>query len=64
MSRMSEIHADIERVVADPAFDVYRLEAVTTDLRGHHPSDLDSDRIWKCILSLIDLIPAQTKDAA
>ena len=32
----------------DPDFDMYRLEAVVTELRGHRPAELDFDRIIKC----------------
>ena len=44
--RYADLNADI--INPDPAFDVYRLEAVIADLRGHHPDDLDFERIFKC----------------
>ncbi len=45
--KMAELHASVVHL-PDPAFDTYRLECVVADLRGHHPDDLDFDRIIKC----------------
>jgi hypothetical protein len=62
MSRMSELHASAN-VLPDAAFDTYRLEAIVTDLRGHHPDDLDADRIYSCVQALIKIIRAQKEVA-
>ncbi len=61
MSVMSELHASIHQ--PDPAMDMYRLEAVVTDLRGHHPDELDEQRVYGCIQKLIAILAAR-KDAA
>jgi hypothetical protein len=58
MSRMSELHANAAVVLSDPAFDTYRLECIVTDLRGHHPDDLDEERIYKCVQALIKIMCA------
>lgn len=62
MSRMSELHASVN-VLPDATFDTYRLEAVVTDLRGHHPDDLDEDRIYKCVQDLIKILDARREVA-
>lgn len=66
MSRMSELHASVTNR-PDSAFDLYRLEAIVTDLRGHHPSELDFDRILKCARTLnkiaSDILEAQREVA-
>ncbi len=59
--KMAELHASVTQR-PDSAFDLYRLEAIVTDLRGHHPDDLDEERIYKCVQSLIKIMSA-AKDA-
>jgi hypothetical protein len=34
-----------------------------TDLRGHHPDDLDTDRIYSCVQALLKIISAQKEVA-
>ena len=63
MGVMSELN-DLNRQFQgpDPSFDMYRLEAAVTDLRGHHPSELDFDRIIKCARHLNKIASAILDD--
>lgn len=55
--RMAELAADLETArKSDAGFDIYRLEAITTDLRGHHPSEINYERLSDCVEKLTILL--------